>query len=231
MGVAEIVGLAASTLQTWAATVLGSPTQIVAHLAATAALVLMMSGALVRTMLPLRWLAVGANLGLALYGALHPSPMTLLIAAVLLPVNLWRALEVTRLTRRVSQAAAQAELAGLWLRPYMKQRRLKAGQVLFSKGERADWLYLLLDGQMELADIGQALEPGRIFGEIALFSPDHRRTHTARCLSACTVLQIHARTVKQLYYQHPAFGMHLIELLAGRLGSDVARAERRQAQS
>lgn len=231
MGLAEIATQGGSALQAWAGMALSSPTQIFAHLAAALALILMMSGALMRTMLPLRWLAVGGNLGLALYGALHPAPMTLAIAIALLPVNLFRALEVTRLTRRVSRAAAQADLAGLWLRPYMKSRRLKVGQTLFNKGDRADWLYLLLDGQMELADIGQPLEPGRIFGEIALFSPEHTRTHTARCLSACTVLQIHASTVKQLYYQHPAFGMHLIELLAARLGSDVARAERRQAQA
>lgn len=231
MGFAEIARQGSSALLAWADGVLSSPTQILAHLAAALALVLMMTGALMRTMLPLRWLAVGGNLGLALYGALHPAPMTLAIALVLLPVNLFRAVEVTRLTRRVSRAAAQAELAGLWLRPYMKQRRLKAGQTLFHKGDRADWLYLLLEGQMELADIGQPLEPGRIFGEIALFSPDHQRTHTARCLSACTVLQIHASTVRQLYYQHPAFGMHLIELLTQRLSSDVARAEGRQAQT
>ncbi|MDN3922470.1 Crp/Fnr family transcriptional regulator [Roseateles violae] len=231
MELAEIARQGGSALQAWAGMALGSPTQIFAHLAATLALLLMMLGALMRTMLPLRWLAVGGNLGLALYGALHPAPLTLAIAAVLLPANLYRALEVTRLTRRVSRAAADANLAGLWLRPYMKSRRLRAGQTLFRKGDRADWLYLLLDGEMELSDIGQPLQRGRIFGEIALFSPDRMRTHTARCVSACTVLQIHASTVKQLYYQNPAFGMHLIELLCERLGSDVARAERQQAQA
>jgi CRP-like cAMP-binding protein len=78
---------------------------------------------------------------------------------------------------------------------------------------------------MELADIGKRLEPGRIFGEIALFSPSGLRTRTVRCVSACSVLEIHERTVKQLYYQNPAFGFHLIELLAGRLCADLERRE------
>jgi len=82
---------------------------------------------------------------------------------------------------------------------------------------------------MELAEIGQPLPAGRIFGEIALFSPNRFRTQTVRCITACTVLEIHESTVKQLYYQNPAFGFHLIELLAGRLSSDVERAERRLA--
>ena len=136
---------------------------------------------------PLRWLAVGSNLGLVVYGALHPSPITLAIAGLLLPVNVYRAVEVTRLTRRVARAQADADLAGLWLKPYMKPRRFKAGHVLFRKGDQANRLYMLVDGAMELVEIGQRLEPGRIFGEIALFSPSGLRTHTVRCIGACSV--------------------------------------------
>jgi len=40
------------------------------------------------------------------------------------------------------------------------------------------------------------------------------------------LLELDEGTVRQLYFQNPAFGFHLIELLVGRLGSDVARAER-----
>jgi hypothetical protein len=45
------------------------------------------------------------------------------------------------------------------------------------------------------------------------------------------VLEIHGRTVKQLYYQNPSFGFHLIELLAGRLSADVERAEAQREHS
>jgi len=220
---------ASAQISAFLAGLLSSPLQIFAHLAAAVGIGMVMAGALMRTMMPLRWLAVGSNVGLMVYGALHPSAITFLIAAALLPINIYRAVEVTRLTQRVKRAAAAADLASLWLKPYMKARKLKAGHVLFNKGDTADSLHLLVSGDMELAEIGQPLQAGRIFGEIALFSPNRMRTQTVRCVTACTVLQIHESTVKQLYYQNPSFGFHLIELLAGRLSSDVERAERRLA--
>ena len=227
--------LGALPVRAWAegaaflAGVMTSPAQIVAHGAAAAGVALVAAGALARTMMPLRWLAVGSNLGLLVYGVLHPSPITLTIAATLLPINIYRAIEVTRLSRRVHRAAAAAELATLWIRPHMVSRRLKSGQVLFSKGDTAEHLFLLADGHMELADIGEPLGLGHIFGEVALFSPDGLRTHTVRCVTACTVLEIHVSTVRQLFYQHPAFGFHLIELLAANYSRNLHRAERRIA--
>ena len=207
--------------------VLASPVQIAAHGAAALGIVLVAAGAFMRTMVPLRWLTVGSNLGLLTYGALHPSPITLAVAATLLPINIYRAIEVTRLTRRVQSASAAANLAALWIRPHMTARRLKAGQVLFSKGDTADRLHLLAEGRMELSDIGVALDIGHIFGEIALFSPSRLRTHTVRCISACTVLEIDETTVRQLFYQYPAFGFHLIELLAANFTRNLERVERR----
>lgn len=211
-------------LSDFVAAALASPTQMVAHLAAGVGIALVLAGAFARTMLPLRWLAAGSNAALVVYGALHPSLITVLLTAPLLPINLYRAVEVTLLTRRVNRAGVGADMASLWLRPHMKARRLKAGETLFSKGETADRLFLLAEGQLEVADIGVMLEPGRIFGEIALFSAQHRRTHTLCCNTACTVLEIHESTVRQLFYQNPAFAFHLMELLAQRLGSDIERA-------
>jgi len=204
---------------------LATPMQMLALAFAVLGVGLQVGGSLVRTMLPLRWLAVASSLALMVYGALSPSMSTLAASLLLLPINIYRAVEVTRLTRAVKGAAAAADHVGHWLKPHMKVRKLKAGQVLFHKGDRAEHLYLLVQGEMLLADIGQPLASGRIFGEIALFSPDHRRTHTVQAKTACTVLQIHESTVRQLYFQHPAFGFHLIDLLAEGLARDVARAE------
>ena len=55
---------------------------------------------------------------------------------------------------------------------------------------------------------------------------DRIRTSTVRCLTPCTVLRIHDSTVRQLYYQDPAFGFHGSDLLASRLSGDVQRAQR-----
>ena len=211
----------ANQLEAWS---FFSPRHLLAYGAGALAVGFAAAGALVRTMIPLRWLAVGSNLGFLAFGALFPSPATLAVAAVLLPINLYRLHEMVRLTRQVSAAEGRSDLSGLWLRPYMKARKLRAGTVLFRRGDAADRLYLLAEGRLALVEIGHEIPAGRVFGEIALFSPAKRRTHSARCLTACTVLHISEDTVKQLYYQNPAFGFHLIGLVAARLSDDVERA-------
>ncbi len=227
----EFGAQAATSVAQYVELITSSPQQIVAHGAAVVGVAFVSVAAFVRTMIPLRWLAVGSNIGLLVFGAMHPSVPTLMVSGALLPINLWRAIEMMRITRRVKRAASDADLAGIWLKPYMKPLRLRAGRVLFRKGDKANRLFLLTDGELELVELGQRLQAGRIFGEIALFSPEHVRTNTVRCLTRCVVLSIHESTVRQLYFQNPAFGFHLIELLAARLSTDVGRAERRWKES
>jgi CRP/FNR family cyclic AMP-dependent transcriptional regulator len=223
MSMVELLTLLLTQVQS----VLASPRELVAYLAGGLAASFVIGAAFVRTMIPLRWLAVAGNIGFVIFGALHPQYLTLFVSAVLLPINVRRALQMMLLTRRVKAAEATSDLSGLWLRPYMRARKLKAGTLLFRKGDLADHLYCLADGQIELVEIGMRLEPGRTFGEIAFFAPDRRRTLSARCVVDCTVLMIDEVTLKQLYYQNPSFGFHLIALVAARLSQDVRRVEER----
>jgi hypothetical protein len=208
-----------------------SPTEIVAILAALIAGALIVVSSFVRTMIPLRWLAVASNVGFVVYGSLHPAILILLLHATLLPINIYRAREMVRLTRRVRAATRASDLSGIWLKPYMKTRALKAGAVLFRKGDLADHLYFLAEGKIEFVEIGTTMDPGRIFGEIAFFAPDRKRTLTARAAEACKVLTIDQHTLEQLYFQNPAFGFRLIGLVAGRLSADVHRLEERLANA
>jgi hypothetical protein len=205
-----------------------TPAGMVGLCAGAVAAVLVVVSSFVRTMIPLRWLAVGGNLGFLVYGLMHPSLVMVVLHGTLLPINGLRALQMVRLTRRVRAAAAAHDLSGVWLRPYMRSRRLPAGSVLFRRGDAADFLYLLAEGRIEMVEIGESIEPGRLFGEIAFFAPDKRRTLTARCATDCTVLGIDGQTFHQLYFQNPAFGLQVVTLLAGRLMADVQRARRRQ---
>lgn len=206
-----------------------SPTEIFATVSGLIAGALIVVSSFVRTMIPLRWLAVASNLGFVVYGALHPSLPLLLLHATLLPINIFRAREMVRLTRRVRAAAKASDLSGIWLRPYMKSKQWKKGAVLFRKGDLADQLYFLAEGRIEFVEIGTFMEPGRIFGEIAFFAPDRRRTLTARCAESSKVLTIDQHTLEQLYFQNPAFGFRLVGLVAGRLLADVQRLEQRLA--
>ena len=202
---------------------LSEPGEVIALLSLAVGVVLVLVSSFVKTMIPLRWLAVASCVGFVIYGALRPSIAVLLLNAALLPINLYRVAEMIRLTRRIAEVSPDNNLSGVWLKPYMHSAKVKAGTVLFRRGDPAKRLYMLAEGQVEFVEIGSVLGPGTIFGEIALFSPGHRRAMTARCVGACTVLSIDESTVKQLYYQNPAFGFKLIALVARRLSADVER--------
>lgn len=212
-------------------TALASPSEILALCAAAAAAGLTITSSFVKTMVPLRWLAVCSNCGFLAYGVLHPSLVMALLHGTLLPINLYRFAEMLRLTRRVQAASASADSSGIWLKPYMKASRHKAGSVLFRKGDMAEHLYFLAEGRVEFVEIGQSMGPGRVFGEIAFFAPNKQRTQTARCVEDSLVLSVNQSTVRQLYYQNPAFGFELVGLVAGRLSADVARLQEQLARS
>jgi CRP-like cAMP-binding protein len=112
----------------------------------------------------------------------------------------------------------------------MKSMRCKAGHTLFSKGDPADHFYFLAQGRIEFPEIGATMDPGRVFGEVAFFVPNGRRTLSARCREDSEVLYIDQATVRELYYQNPAFGFELIGLVAARLSADVARLESQLAR-
>ncbi|VTU19214.1 Crp/Fnr family transcriptional regulator [Variovorax sp. RA8] len=208
---------------------LATPSGIVALCSAGVAGLLIIVSSFVKTMIPLRCLAIGGNLGFLIYGALHPSLILVLLHGALLPINVFRAAQMVRLTRRVQIAAASNDLSGVWLRPYMRRRRLRKDAILFRKGDPAKRLYFLAEGRIEFVEIGQTMEPGRLFGEIGFFAPDKRRTLTARCATPCTVLQMDEMTFKSLYFQNPAFGFEVVTLVAGRLLADRQRLEDRLA--
>jgi CRP-like cAMP-binding protein len=211
---------------------LSQPQEVLALASAAVAALLVIVSAFVRTMIPLRWLAVGSNVGFIIYGVAHPNVLMLALHAVLLPVNLWRVGQMVRLTRRVSAATADPQQMALWLRPYMRSRSYKAGALIFERGALADRLYCLVVGEVALPEVGRTLAAGQMFGEIAFFAPDRRRSSSARCVTDCSVMSIDEDTFKQLVYQNPDFGLQVVRLIAGRLSQDVQRLQQgTQAQN
>jgi CRP/FNR family transcriptional regulator, cyclic AMP receptor protein len=201
------------------------PQELLAFASAAVAGALVIVSAFVRTMIPLRWLAVGSNVGFIVYGLVHPSLLMVALHAVLLPVNLWRVRQMVQLTRRVSSSTADPRQMALWLKPYMRSRNYRAGKRIFKRGAVADRLYFLVSGEIELPEVGHRLSAGQMFGEIAFFAPDKRRSSSARCTTDCTVLSIDEATFKQLVYQNPDFGLEVVRLIASRLSRDVERLQ------
>ncbi|MPW20261.1 cyclic nucleotide-binding domain-containing protein [Paraburkholderia sp. CNPSo 3157] len=103
--------------------------------------------------------------------------------------------------------------------------RFKSGEVLFHKNDPSDALYYVVRGTVSLAEINIEVGRGAILGEIGLFSPDRRRTCTARCITDCELLMVSATDAMRLYYQDPEFATYLIHLITRRLEADTLRSK------
>ena len=123
--------------------------------------VLMTIGAAYATrMIPLRFTAMFGNLfGLA-QGLGSGSLSTIVENAVNLPLNAARAREMRKLIATVREAS-KTDLNVEWLKPFAHPRALKAGASVFVKGEAADAAFILVDGRVELPEIGAHAAPRR----------------------------------------------------------------------
>ena len=192
---------------------------------------------IMKRMLPLRVLAIGANLAfigfaLALLAAGTTDPKVplpgLLLNLFLLPVNARRVWEIRKLTAEITRATHDAPISQ-WLLPHMQRRRVKAGEVLFRKGDLADRLIYVASGDFTLPEIDKRVPAGDLLGEIGLFSPDNRRTQSLQAQTDGEVYEMTGEMLFQLYYQNPKLGFYMMRLLAERLLKDIQRQQEQPA--
>jgi CRP-like cAMP-binding protein len=117
-----------------------------------------------------------------------------------------------------------------WLRPYMRRRFCRAGEVLFHKGDVANAIFCMVSGRFRLSEVGIELRRSTIVGELGLLAPDGRRTRTLECLEAGELLEISYDQVKMLYFQNPDFGFYFMQLATGRLFENIRALEQRLNQ-
>lgn len=169
-----------------------------------------------KTMIPLRWVAIASNVAFIAYGIAGRVYPVLVLHVVLLPLNCFRLQQMRALIRRVREASA-GDMSMEWLIPLMSHHKLEPGHVLFKKGDKANSMYLILYGSVRLVELDITLGPGTLTGEIGLFAPENRRTGTAVCESAVEIGAITDAKVLQLYYQNPAFGFSMFRLVVRRM--------------
>jgi CRP/FNR family transcriptional regulator, cyclic AMP receptor protein len=88
---------------------------------------------------------------------------------------------------------------------------------LVRKGEQADRLYYLLDGELEITDLRKVLKSGAVVGEIGVFAPKQVRTATVVCRTDCNLFELTEHKAKQLYFQDRSFGFAVLQLIIARL--------------
>ncbi len=177
---------------------------------------------LMKRMGRLRVFAVGANAAFLMQAAVEASALACALQAALLSINAWRLWSLRRMVKALEAATRDAPV-GEWLLPQMKKEVLKAGSVLFRKGSPADSLYFVESGRTRAVELGESLEPGRLIGEIGLFSEHHTRPVTVVCETDCTVHSMSDEAVHLLFVQNPTIAFYLTKLLVRQLRSELDR--------
>jgi CRP/FNR family transcriptional regulator, cyclic AMP receptor protein len=89
-----------------------------------------------KTMMPLRSVAIASNVAFIGYGYLGGMTPILILHMGLLPLNLWRLHQTQQLAKKV-RLATEGDLSFDWLIPHMTQRSFSAGDTIFRKGDAA----------------------------------------------------------------------------------------------
>jgi CRP/FNR family transcriptional regulator, cyclic AMP receptor protein len=189
------------------------------------AAVLVFSAFFMRTMIPLRIVAIASNvafiayalLGLR-YGVFDRLYPILVLHSTLLPLNLIRLRELKQMIASVR--ATNADEAIQALIPFMKLEQYQEGDVVFRRGDPANKLYVVQQGNVRLRETGKRISAGGVFGEVGPFAAHGVRSLTATCDDDCELATISADKVLELYYENPRFGFFLIRLISGLVAGD-----------
>ncbi len=186
------------------------------------------AGYLMKTMIPLRVIAMTTNVLFIAYSALATVYPTLILHIILLPINVVRFLQMKRLIRQVNEAA-NGDLSMEWLKPFSTDRRFEAGTVLFRKGDAATGLHFVISGRCRVVEPNIEMGAGSVIGELGLLEPGRTRTATVECIDRVETLAISYDSVMELYFQNPTFGFYLLQLSTARLFHTIRSLEEENA--
>lgn len=169
-----------------------------------------------KRMIPLRLTAIASNVAFIGYAWLDHLTPILILHGALLPLNLYRLVEMRRLILKVLRASSDQFSIDALL-PLMQRRSVDANDVLFKANDPAEALYYVLEGTLHLPELDKDLGPGSIVGEFALFSDTGRRTATAVARTDCIVMSLTRAAVLSALVHHPQVGIHLLKMVTVRM--------------
>jgi NADH dehydrogenase len=106
----------------------------------------------------------------------------------------------------------------------IRREHVEPGQVIFREGDHGEWLYVVVDGEVEVSQgvpgeasaVLRSLGPGECFGEIALLG-DHVRTATTRSPTGANLLAVDRDAFQALFSTLPPLREFFERLIAERL--------------
>lgn len=109
----------------------------------------------------------------------------------------------------------------------LDERRLGAGRRVFSEGEEAESLVMILEGSVRLenreGEIEGLMLEGDSLGGIALVRPGPRAV-SAICEDACRLVSLDRSGYRRLADDHPRTAVRLIEAILQAFAADVREA-------
>ncbi|HTZ78883.1 MAG TPA: cyclic nucleotide-binding domain-containing protein [Stellaceae bacterium] len=169
-----------------------------------------------RTMMPLRIIALGSNLLFIAYGVFEQFYIVILLNTVILPLNIWRLVEIMRLIKNVKNAVNQDDVFEALI-PFGRRITLKSGETIIRKGDLSEALYLVVEGKLYVEEAKAELGPGAIVGEIGVLSGKQRRTASVSAKTDCVLARVSAEDFQRVYFTNPAVGLSLVRLVIDRL--------------
>ena len=169
-----------------------------------------------KRMIPLRFTAIASNMAFIGYAWVDHLTPILILHGALLPLNLYRLVELRRLIAKVLRASSDHFSIDALL-PVMQRRSIDANDVLFKASDPAEALYYVVEGTLHLPELDKELGPGSIIGEFALFSDPGRRTATAVARTDCIVMSLTKAAVLSALVHHPQVGIHLLKMVTVRM--------------
>ena len=127
--------------------------------------VLMVTSYLMKSMMPLRIVALAANVFLVAYAVINHSWPTMALYLAMIPINIKKVREIRSLVAAMATARADTPLSE-WLLPHMTRRQATAGEALWKKGDVATEMVYVHSGELQLLEHGTTLGPGALVGEI-----------------------------------------------------------------
>lgn len=103
---------------------------------------------------------------------------------------------------------------------HLKTNTVKAGEVIFSRGETGEVMFALMEGEVELKigdKVVETINQHDIFGEGALVQPDHSRCTTAVAKTDCKLAVLNKERFMFLLQETPLFAIEVVRSFSSRL--------------
>ena len=188
---------------------------------AAAAVILNIIGYMMKTMIPLRIVAMTTNCLFITWSSFAGVYPTLILNVILFPINALRLFQMKRLIRQVNEAA-NGDLSFDWVKPFTTKHHHDAGTTLFQKGDPASEMHFIMSGRFRVVERD-------VIGELGLLEPGKSRTATIECIESGETLVISYDHVMQLYFQNPTFGFYFLQLSTARLFHTIKTLEEENA--